>query len=535
MAVTPDIPGAQLALLPRVVQKANAVTSAAGKTLTCAFANANNTGNSIIVVLGMGEVEGAGIVLAVTDSNSNTYTEAVKGSQSTTLEATIFYATGIVAGTNTITITLSGGSSSNTAIAVEVYEVSGLIAVTPGALDATNTGTNAGSTSVTTSAVVPLIPNELAFIAIASAGTTITAGTNWVLDSGTLAPTGGNLTAFGSESQLLTTTASVSGAATLSGSSAWASAIATFKTPILPVEATVGGTVNIGNANANGQNTMGNSAPVVIASDQSPVKVRPGFLEIAGQGPGVVNAINTDLIPSTDISDYNFISLQLTGTWSGILTFQGSNDGATFTSTLLSTLAPNAVNFAQTTTLNNIFVGARMTRYLRVRMTTFTSNASLAGTLELYSVPPPMFSTYIAGQATVLPGNTQNTTPWLVNTPSSDLTVLASAAQTTTQTQADQTNNTARGIIAVLDMTTIGTGSVTLEIDGKDIASGKYYALLTGAAVVSNSTNVYTCFPGATAAANVTANAMLPHTWRIKVTANNANSATYSVGASLLP
>lgn len=266
--VTPDIPGAQTALLPRIVQKANAVTSAAGKTLTCAFTNANATGNSIVVVLGMGEVEGAGITLAVTDSNSNTYTEAVKGSQSTTLEAAIFYATGIVAGTNTVTITIAGGSSSTTAIAVEIYEVIGLIAVTPGALDATNTGTNAGSTSVTTSAVVPLIPNELAFIAIASADTTITAGTNWVLDSGTLAPTGGNLTAFGSESQLLTTTASVSGAATLSGSSAWASAIATFKTPILPVEATISGTVNIGNVNPNGQNTMANSAPVVLPSNQ---------------------------------------------------------------------------------------------------------------------------------------------------------------------------------------------------------------------------------------------------------------------------
>jgi hypothetical protein len=115
-----------------------------------------------------------------------------------------------------------------------------------------------------------------------------------------------------------------------------------------------------------------------------------------------------------------------------------------------------------------------------------------------------------------------------------NITVLASAARTTTQTQADQTNYNHRGIIVVLDMTTVGTGSVTLEIDGKDPVSGKYYALLTGAAVTTNSTNVYRVYPGLTAAANATANDVLPRTWRIKVTANNANSATYSVGAMIL-
>jgi len=115
-----------------------------------------------------------------------------------------------------------------------------------------------------------------------------------------------------------------------------------------------------------------------------------------------------------------------------------------------------------------------------------------------------------------------------------NITVLASAARTTTQTQADQTNYNHRGIMAVLDMTTVGTGSVTLEIDAKDPVSGKYIALLTGAAVVSNSTNIYTVYPGNTVTANVSASTVLPRTWRIKVTANNANSATYSVGAMLL-
>lgn len=115
-----------------------------------------------------------------------------------------------------------------------------------------------------------------------------------------------------------------------------------------------------------------------------------------------------------------------------------------------------------------------------------------------------------------------------------NISLIASAAYTTTQTVADQTNYNARGIIVVLDMTVVGTGSVTLEIDMKDPVSGKYVSLLTGAAVTTNSTNVYTVYPGAPATANVSANSPLPRTWRVKVTANNANSATYSVGAMLI-
>lgn len=114
-------------------------------------------------------------------------------------------------------------------------------------------------------------------------------------------------------------------------------------------------------------------------------------------------------------------------------------------------------------------------------------------------------------------------------------TCLAAGSRTTTQTQADQTNPYGSGIHVILDATIIGTGSITLEIDGKDPVSGKYYSLLTGAAVVTNSTNVYRVFPGATPAANAAANDRLPRTWRIKVTANNANAVTYSVGFVILP
>lgn len=115
-----------------------------------------------------------------------------------------------------------------------------------------------------------------------------------------------------------------------------------------------------------------------------------------------------------------------------------------------------------------------------------------------------------------------------------NISLIAATGVTTTQTGADQTNHNGRGVIVTLDMTTVGTGSVTLEIDMKDPVSGKYISLLTGAAVITNTTNLYTVYPGAPATANVSANAPLPRTWRVKVVANNANPTSFTVAASVI-
>lgn len=127
-----------------------------------------------------------------------------------------------------------------------------------------------------------------------------------------------------------------------------------------------------------------------------------------------------------------------------------------------------------------------------------------------------------------------NGTNWDRSRNNIDVTLLTSASRTTTQTSADITTYNLRGINVTLDMTIVGTGSVTVSIDGKDPASGKYYNLLTGAAIVGNGTNTYKIYPAGVIAANVSANDHLPRIIRIVVTANNANAATYSVGYTLL-
>jgi hypothetical protein len=115
-----------------------------------------------------------------------------------------------------------------------------------------------------------------------------------------------------------------------------------------------------------------------------------------------------------------------------------------------------------------------------------------------------------------------------------DATLLASAGRTTTQGPTQLTTYNLGAIIFVLDMTTVGTGSVTLTINEVDPASGKSILLLSGAAVVTNSTNVYIIDPMLTAAANSIAKNRITRTLSWTVTANNANSATYSLGTMQL-
>lgn len=115
-----------------------------------------------------------------------------------------------------------------------------------------------------------------------------------------------------------------------------------------------------------------------------------------------------------------------------------------------------------------------------------------------------------------------------------EVVLLPSASRTTTQTSADLQNLRGARLVVILDTTVIGTGSVTVTINGKDSASGKYFLLLAGAAVVTNVTNRYIIAPDVAAATNVSAKDYVPSIFQIVVTANNANAATYTLGYSLL-
>ena len=118
-----------------------------------------------------------------------------------------------------------------------------------------------------------------------------------------------------------------------------------------------------------------------------------------------------------------------------------------------------------------------------------------------------------------------------------NVTLLASAAQTTTQTIDNiKTPAGARGVIIVVDTTVVpGTApSNVVTIAMKDPVSGKISTILTGAAITAVGTAFYTVYPGATPAANTVVSLPITPTYKVVVTAGNGNSATYSVSAIYL-
>lgn len=117
-----------------------------------------------------------------------------------------------------------------------------------------------------------------------------------------------------------------------------------------------------------------------------------------------------------------------------------------------------------------------------------------------------------------------------------NVTLLASAAQTTTQTIDNiKAPPGARGVTIVVDTTVNAVAcSNVVTINAKDPVSGKTNTLLTSAAITGVSTRFLTCYPGATTAANVTVSFPISPTYQVVVTAGNSNSATYSVSAIYL-
>jgi hypothetical protein len=120
-----------------------------------------------------------------------------------------------------------------------------------------------------------------------------------------------------------------------------------------------------------------------------PVLVKNGQLEIQNDtgnpipvGPaatlqltGSASANNTDLF-SVDCSGYRSINFQITGTWSGTITFQVSNDNTNWNG--LGVVTSGGVNsLTQTTTVNGAFFTALAGfNFVRIRFTTYTSGTA---------------------------------------------------------------------------------------------------------------------------------------------------------------
>jgi hypothetical protein len=114
-------------------------------------------------------------------------------------------------------------------------------------------------------------------------------------------------------------------------------------------------------------------------------------------------------------------------------------------------------------------------------------------------------------------------------------TLLASAARTTTTSSAAQTNYNHRGVIIYLWATVIGTGTVTITVEGSAGSLGWTHAV--GAA--SGQSTVLCVYPGAVdsdfaAAIGETRSLPLPRVWSSSVVKSDASSWTYALTYALI-
>ncbi len=225
--------------LPKIVNKASAnVGGATVKTLTDTI-TATVAGNSLVAAVCAGEPlpNGSTVVATLTETGgSDTFTSAVSIAQSTTFHCGIYYATNITGGVTAVIMTYSGASSVNTSIAMEVWEVSGLLALSPQVFDTSATG-NATSTAPSAGPVFPVSLNEYTFAAfgVGTAAQTVTlAGSGtWANDSGQVNPASASgLFSFVGASQFWSTSNPLIAAGTIT-SEPWVMTLATFKPVIM--------------------------------------------------------------------------------------------------------------------------------------------------------------------------------------------------------------------------------------------------------------------------------------------------------------
>lgn len=200
----------------------NGGNNGATTTVTCAFASNNAAGN--LIVVGGGDAGAtSGHTLSVSDSLGNTYTAAQSNFTGTNNNVlSLWYAANILAGANTVTVTVSASGFDHYCWAAEY---SGVVTATP--LDQSVTGVNISTTSFTSRNVTTTQASELliGWSMSGNGSATASAGAGWTLQASTT---------FGSQSpawedQIVSATGAFAATFTYSAAVSGLDAIATFK------------------------------------------------------------------------------------------------------------------------------------------------------------------------------------------------------------------------------------------------------------------------------------------------------------------
>lgn len=115
-----------------------------------------------------------------------------------------------------------------------------------------------------------------------------------------------------------------------------------------------------------------------------------------------ITVLNGDLF-SVAVQSYTYFIVQLTGSWSATVTFQGSNDNTNWVS--VSALNSTVATYVTSATANGMFYIPTAFKYFRVRATAFTSGpivgSVIAGT-DVAALPPQSYSSVTMAAGTAL-------------------------------------------------------------------------------------------------------------------------------------
>ncbi|HEV2278241.1 MAG TPA: hypothetical protein VGS02_08695, partial [Acidobacteriaceae bacterium] len=204
-------------------QVAAATPQSSVSTVTLAYPSAEAAGDLNIVVVGWNDTTAT--VQSVTDSAGNTYQLAVGPTSGTALRQSIYYASGIRSGSNTVTVTFSQAAVNPDVRILEYRGVS--------TLDATAAASGSGTTASSGAATIHS-NSELIFGA-----NTVSTG-NSGAGSGFTARIITSPDSDLAEDKTVTTTGSYSATAPLTSSGAWVMQMATFSAaPATPTPATM--------------------------------------------------------------------------------------------------------------------------------------------------------------------------------------------------------------------------------------------------------------------------------------------------------
>lgn len=148
--------------------------------------------------------------------------------------------------------------------------------------------------------------------------------------------------------------------------------------------------------------TDGTNAANVVAGDSgfNSLVVGGGRKEMASLSTAATSG--NFLVAATDVSGYKSLGLQVSGTWTGTLIFEGSNDNTNWVTVNLSNSASTSGAGAAggSTTGNALYMGTIYYRYFRVRVS-ITGTGTVQGTLELYTSPAGQTGTISTVNGTV--------------------------------------------------------------------------------------------------------------------------------------